>query len=317
MHLRPLLAIGFAAPLLGAALLLSHGGGPHEHGRLYVADLRSSDVHSFDLAQGRELSRQAVAEDPHELTFAAGSAWTSNYRSTAVTRLIAGDSATEQLPVPGEPHGLAVVADGRIAVTQGRAGEVALLDPQSGDVTAEVAVGGEPHMAAAQGDRLYVVEAAGNQLVEIDPQSASVTRRVPVGMVPESLAVSPDGRTIAVANSRARSVSLIDVASFTQRSLLMVPGAPVRVAYSPDGRTLAVSLQDQERVALLDAATGRQQALVHVGVLPDGLAFSADGAFLYVALTGDHAVAVLRLHDRRITHRIQVGDGPSGLLLVP
>lgn len=317
MKLRPILTLGLAAPLLGVAFLLSHGGGPPERGRLYVADLRSSDVRSFDPANGRELSQQTVAEDPHELAFAAGSAWTSNYRSTAVSRLIAGDSATEQLPVAGEPHGLAVVADGRLAVTQGRAGEVALLDPRSGDVTAEVAVGGEPHMAAASGDRLFVVDAAGNQLVEIDPRSAAVTRHVPVGMVPESLAVSPDGKTIAVANSRARSISLIDIAGFTQRALLTVPGAPVRVAYSPDGRTLAVSLNDQERVALLDTGSGKQRALVHAGVLPDGLAFSPDGAFLYVALTGDHAVAVLRLHDRQVVRRIQTGDGPSGLLLVP
>jgi DNA-binding beta-propeller fold protein YncE len=210
MNLRPLLALGLAAPMIGATLLLSHGGGPSERGRLYVADLRTADVRSFDLAKHQERSRQSVAEDPHELAFAAGAAWTSNYRSTAVTRLIAGDTATEQLPVPGEPHGLATLADGRLAVTQGRAGEVALLDPHSGAVTAEVATGGEPHMAAAYGDRLFVVDAAGNALVELDPQSATVTRRVAVGTVPESLAVSPDGKTIAVANSRARSVSLID-----------------------------------------------------------------------------------------------------------
>src|SRR5690349_21629715 len=101
---RSLLALGLAAPLVGVALLLSGGAGPHEHGRLYVADLRSSDVRGYDLARHTELGRQAVAEDPHELTFAADDAWTSNYRSAAVTRLSAANETAAQFAVSGEPH---------------------------------------------------------------------------------------------------------------------------------------------------------------------------------------------------------------------
>jgi YVTN family beta-propeller protein len=315
-----------AVPLLLVAVIAGRRGAPPEHGLLYVANLRSSDISVIDLATGRETARIPVADNPHELIAAEDAVWVSNYRSAAVTLLSARDRPDSPFPlgkgvgglglfpVSGEPHGLAVVGE-RVAVTQGRDGRVALIDAITGGLTAEIVVGGEPHMAAAAGGRLYVVDAAGDALVEIDPDAGAVTRRLVVGRTPESLALSPDGRTAAVANARSADLSLVDLASFTERARVPLPGAPVRVLYSPDGRTLAVSLNDTGRVLLLDPASAGVRASIPAGERPDGLAFSPSGRLLYVALTGDHRVAVLRVKDHRLLGTLYSGDGPSGLLV--
>jgi len=284
-------------------------------GTLYVANLRSSDVSVIALADGVERARVPVAFNPHELAPAGDALLVTNYRSGVVTRLTLPDLVATPIILGGEPHGVAVTG-ALAAVTLGRAGEVALLDVADGNVHARVPTGGEPHMAAAWGDRLYVADAAGNALLEIDPSAATLTRRVAVGATPESLDVSPDGATVAVANARSGDVSLIDRERFVERARVPLPGSPVRVRYHPDGRLLAVSLANVGQVALLDR-DGAVKALVPVGNRPDGLAFSPNGRLLYVALTGDNRVAVVDVAARRVVRALPAGDGPSGLLLVP
>jgi YVTN family beta-propeller protein len=322
-----------------SARVKARAGRGAEGGTLYVANLRSADVSVLTLPDGRERARVPVAFNPHELAPASRDAvLVTNYRSGAVTRLTLPDLAASPIALGGEPHGVAV-AGPVAAVTLGRAGEVALVDAVSGHVRARVPTGGEPHMAAAWGDFVYVADAAGGALLEIDPAApaegttrpparapsfaggaryggAAVTRRVPVGATPESLDVSPDGATIAVANARSGDVSLVDRERFAERARVPVPGAPVRVRYHPAGRTLAVSLNDAGQVALLDI-DGAVTALIPVGNRPDGLAFSPDGRLLYVALTGDNRVAVVDVTRRRVVRTLPAGDGPSGLLLLP
>ena len=314
--MRPrLLILALAAlPILIGAAMLRPTAPPAERGTLYTANLRSSDISAIDLATGKEAARVPVAENPHEFTGGLGNVWVSNYRSARVT--VFGHDLHREVPVPGEPHGLAV-SGSHIAVTQGRAGRVSLVDSATGEIVSDIETGGEPHMLTASANRLYVVDAANGVLLELDPAQATVTRRVAVGQTPESVAVSPDGGAIAVANARSFAVSLVDMDSFVERARIAVPGAPVRVAYSPDGRTLAVSLQDTGFVLLLDPITGKVRASIKAGERPDGLAFSSSGRLLYVALTGEQRVAVLDLKQRRVTGHLSAGDGPSGLLLVP
>jgi YVTN family beta-propeller protein len=315
MRLRLLVPALVLVPLLLAAAVGRRGGTP-EQGRLYVANLRSSDVSIVDVATLREVARVPVPENPHEFAAAAGTTFVSNYRSAAVTRLSPEGGPSQTIAVSGEPHGLAVLGD-KLAVTRGRAQAVSLLDRRDGSLLAEVAVDGEPHMVAAHGDRFYAVAAAGDALVEIDPDAGRALRRTAVGRLPESLAVSPDGRAIAVGNARSHDISLVDRASMVEHARIPVDGVPVRVLYSPGGRSLAVSLNDAGRVVVLDAMTGKARSSIAVGERPDGLVFSPDGRLLFVALTGDRRVAVVQLREARVIATVEVGDGPSGLLLAP
>jgi YVTN family beta-propeller protein len=305
MHrLLPLVAV--------LSLLLAACGPPEESGRLYVANLRSSDVTVIEPASGRELARLPLAENPHEFALLGDAVLVSNYRSAAITR-IDGELSARQSLLAGEPHGIAVL-DELVAVTQGRRGSVALLD-HDGQLLREVETGGEPHMVVAAAGRFYAVDAAGGRLLEIDPATGTVARQTAVGRLPESVAVQPGDAQLAVANARSRDLSLVERATLRETRRVPLDGAPVRVAYSPDGRTLAASLNDRGRVALLDAG-GRQRAAVSVGDRPDGLAFSTDGRRLYVALVGERRVAVVRVADATVVRYLDAGDGPSGLLLV-
>lgn len=116
-----------------------------------------------------------------------------------------------------------------------------------------------------------------------------------------SLAVSPDGRTLAVAGTD-REVELRGLADYQPiRTIARHPSTVRQAVFSPDGQTLATITTDDYLVRLWDVATGEPVAtLAGHGDTPNGIAYSPDGRTLasaspdgFVALwtiDPDHAV---------------------------
>ncbi len=92
-----------------------------------------------------------------------------------------------------------------------------------------------------------------------------------------SLAVSPDGSTVA--NAEWREIRLWEVASGQLKASLPTDEHATSVAFSPDGGTLASS--DGLTIRLWDAASGQPEAVLesHVSTV-ERLAFSPDGSTL-------------------------------------
>ena len=168
-------------------------------------------------------------------------------------------------PVPGDPFGVAVTADGRWSF-------VSLVPNGSG----------------------------GTIGVFADAGSASprLVRQIPVSGTGLGVTLTPDGRYLLAANGSGATV--ISVRAAEQGSgnavlgtLSSSGGGPadgaIEVATSRDGRFAFVSLEDSQKIAVFNL----QQALashfrtsgfvgdVPAGVAPVGLAVSPDGAWLY------------------------------------
>jgi len=130
---------------------------------------------------------------------------------------------------------------------------------------------------------------------------------------PKGLAVSPDGRTLAVSQSDG-TVDLIDARTLRRRrSLRALRGFAAAVDFSPDGRLLAVTGEDGQ-VSLWDARTlepaGELKGLRNTS---QALTFSPDGRLLAAAEVNAET-AVLRVWDvrRRALTGLRVpGQSPS------
>jgi WD40 repeat protein len=102
----------------------------------------------------------------------------------------------------------------------------------------------------------------------------------------ESLAFSPDGRTIAVGDVGG-DVGLWDTATGRRTGTLAEGNSVYTVAFSPDGQTLAVG-DDGGHVGLWDTATGRRTATLAEGNPVVSVAFSPGGQTLAVGDFGGH-----------------------------
>ncbi|MFI5492341.1 YncE family protein [Actinoplanes sp. NPDC051859] len=106
-----------------------------------------------------------------------------------------------------------------------------------------------------------------------------VVGTIPVGAEPEGVAVSPDGRTVYVANQNSRILSVVDAA--TQRvTPVKLRNTPRFVATSTDGSLVYVSLYEKDMsgsgVAVVDAASRRVVRYLTTGRQPFTLAVGPD-----------------------------------------
>jgi WD40 repeat protein len=135
------------------------------------------------------------------------------------------------------------------------------------------------------------------------------------GDVLRGIAISPDGKTLAVISGGGR-VLLFDARTYAQIGDAL-PGAgehsgDASLAYSPDGRTLAVG--GDPVVRLFDARTREQLAKAAVGGVAARMAFTKDGSRLVVLFAPGEGGGDA---DAQITIRDAATLGPIGRSVEP
>ncbi|OJF15009.1 YncE family protein [Couchioplanes caeruleus] len=115
-------------------------------------------------------------------------------------------------------------------------------------------------------------------------RAASVAKPTAVGTIrvgaePEGVAVSPDGRTVYVANQNSRILSVVDAATRRATSVRL-RNTPRFVTTSRDGGLVFVSMYEKDMsgsgVAVVDAASRRVVRYLATGVQPFTLAVGPD-----------------------------------------
>jgi WD40 repeat protein len=173
-------------------------------------------------------------------------------------------------------HGFGATYLARWSLPNGR-----LLSTMRIDDAAVLAVGlidAGAHVAAVDARTITVFDARSLRRL----RSLAIT---PAPAAPSAAAISPDGRTIALA-SQAGRVSFIDVASGDARDGIGPnTGSAANLAYSPDGR--AVASAANTKVIIWNPRSARPSEVLTVpGGQVQGVAFSPDGRTLYTSSVG-------------------------------
>lgn len=201
----------------------------------------------------------------------------------------------QRITLPGHavPAGIGFSHDGAYAyVALNRKNSLAVIDTRQLKLVREIEVGMAPFgvVVADNAHRVFVTNRGGRQprpndvstssggsSLVTDPVSGSTTtgtvsvinlvdlsvREIPVGLAPAAIALSPDAKTVAVANAHGDSVTFIDTDSLAL-STAKVPAYPETT----------------------------------IGSQPIGVSFSLDGSRLLVACAGNNSIAVLTRHGK-------------------
>ena len=280
------------------------------------------------------LSPSTLAADPVSQTICVS-------ESTA-NQVAIWDTVTSKVrstvKLPGPPGGLALSPDGGVLYVSGTSpeGRVHVVNVAEGKWVTAMGVGHSPGaMAIApQGDKLYVCNRFDHSVSVITLGSRRETARIPVLREPASIALTPDGRHLFVANSLpagpatggyvAAAVSVIDAAEQRKIADIRLPNGSTDlhdICLSSDGQyayvvhTLAryfVPATQLDRgwmntsaLSILDVA---QKRLVETVLLdeinrgaanPWGVACTADGKLLCVTHAGTHETSII---DRSALH---------------
>lgn len=221
------------------------------------------------------------------------------------------------------PAGIAFSADGKMAyVAFNRTNTLAVFDAETKKLKREVPVGMAPFGVAVSRTRVFVTNRGGRRPTATDtvaPSSGSMiatdkttgssvsgtltaintddfsTREVDVGLAPSGIAISPDEKLVAVANSHSDSISLVDAGTLSVTGLKIdtwpegtLGSQPVAVVFAPDGRTVYVACGGNNAIAVV-RAEGEQWKLagaLPTGWFPSGVAVDGDGALRIINIKG-------------------------------
>ncbi|MBB1497919.1 YncE family protein [Paracoccus sp. MC1862] len=222
------------------------------------------------------------------------------------------DSGTVRVvvPVPDAPAPVAYdAARGRAAVIAAETGELTLLDT-GGAVLGQVGLGeGAFGLAFAPDGDLFVVDWYGARLRRLDPSGQREIWSAPTGKAPAGVALSDDGRIVAVADRDDDRVSGFDAATGQALWKAGTGSHPYAVAFH-EGRFWTTDVQSRS-VTVLDAATGARVGSVATGDHPYGMAFAAGRGFVTDQYAG--TVTVFDPVSLETLGSIGIGDYPEGI----
>src|SRR5882724_322594 len=247
--------------------------------RIFVSGGDSGKIHAFSFTEGQVTEILAVATNTNSIaTFLAGIAvhptsgktYVCNEGNHEIWVLNADTLQLEAtIPVGMHPHSCILGADKRhLYVSNWGSRSVSIVDTEKNQRVRDIAVGVRPNeMAVAPDGRLFVACAGDNTVQVIQTRgveklgeapsperrlwegtreiiSTSLYAQSPEGSTPDALAVSPDGRTLFVANADNNDVMVVDI---SEPSVSRVDGFipvgwyPSALAVSPDNQVLLVA----------------------------------------------------------------------------
>lgn len=209
-------------------------------GKLYVCNEGAHEVWVVDPATLEFQASIPVGLHPHSCVFGSDrrhlyvSDWGS--RTVSVVDSVAARRVRE-IDVGIRPTDMALAPDGRLFVACAGDNTVHVIQTRSLEAVEE---GASPSRRPPEGTREII--------------SASLYPESPEGSTPDSLAISPDGKTLFVANADNNCVMVVDIsnssseqAAANRESVSVVEGFipvgwyPTAVAVSPDNQTLFVA----------------------------------------------------------------------------
>lgn len=219
------------------------------------------------------------------------------------------------------PSGLALSADGkRLYVVLNLSNRLLEMDAMTGQQLRMMEVGVAPYDVVLAHGKAYVSNWGGRRpeagsltgpagrgtRVRVDPvrhiasegsvsvidlASGKVVKEILTGLHTSALALSPDGKYLAIANSGSDTVSVLDARTDeVTRNINLAwqlgdpfGAMPNALAFSPNGRTLYVCNGTQNAIAVVDLTRGRIRGLIPTGWFPGAIVYDEVHARLHVA----------------------------------
>jgi len=147
----------------------------------------------------------------------------------------------------------------------------------------------------------YIVNQTANAVKVVDTATAggAVIATInlpfdPLGNAAGSVAVTPDGTKVFVADEKAKKIYIIDAESRTVAGTYpssgVLQGPPGGLAVNPAGTRLYVSISDSTTVQVVELSDYTSRSVILDNNGPQGIVISPDGASAYVTMSSSNVV---------------------------
>ena len=178
-----------------------------------------------------------------------------------------------------------------------------------------------PVMAAKPAEpTLAVVLNSGDATVSlVDMKTRAVTTTMPIGKEPHHVMLTPDEKTLLIANAMGNDIALMNPVTGDVTGRIPKIIDPYHIGYSPDNRWFITAANRLDRVDIY-AANGADLKLaktIAVGKTPSHIAFTADSKIAFVTMQDSNELAAIDLVNHALLWKMPTGPAPAGLWMTP
>jgi len=127
--------------------------------------------------------------------------------------------------------------------------------------------------------------------------------------------ITPDGKTLLVANRDNNTVTVVDIATRKALREIAVGEHPEGVTWIGNGPTALVTVYEDDRLAFIDTQTGKVIEKIKVENEPYGVVTTPDGALAYVSHDYPGMVSEIDVAKRKVLRTIKAGQWSRGIAI--
>jgi YVTN family beta-propeller protein len=204
----------------------------------------------------------------------------------------------------------------RLFVSMPIAGQVALVDTETFEVSHEIDAGEMPMRVELQRDQRYLwvgnnsSDAETSGVTIIDAQDLQQVAFIPTGLGHHEIAFTDGDRLAFVSNRDSGTVTVIDVQSLEKVGDIETGPKPISVAYSPLGGAIYVTDADAGTVTVIDPDTREIRASIQAEPGLGPMRFNEEGRWGLVVNASADKVFVIDASSDRLAHTLAVGKQP-------
>jgi YVTN family beta-propeller protein len=322
--------------------------------RVYVPNLKSSDVYVIDPATYKVVDHYEVGGNPQHIipSWDLKTLWIAGSAERKLSGILkpidpATGKAGETIKVP-DAYNMYFTPDGSSAIVVAEAlKRLEFRDPHSMAVksmlpTPQCAGVNHADFSIDGKFAIFTCEFSGGGLAKIDmvdhkvlgyiklakPDMANMPNMQAMSGMPQDIRISPDGKVFFVADMQADGVYVVDGDSFRQTGFIPTGKGAHGLYPSRDGTKLYVTNRGAHEndikphgpgsVSIIDFATRKVERTIPIpgGGSPDMGNVSADGKTIWLSGRYDREVYAIDIASGDV-HKIPVGVEPHGLTVWP
>lgn len=168
--------------------------------------------------------------------------------------------------------------------------------------------------------KIAVVLNSGEATVSlIDMPTRKVIKTVAVGKEPHHLMLTPDQKTLLIANAAGNDVDLMNPVSGELTGKIPNIIDPYQIGYSPNHKWFVANGNRLDRVDVYQAqgADLKLAKSIKLGKTPSHVAFTADSKIAFITLQDSNELAAIDLDTQTVLWKMTTGKVPAGVWLTP
>ncbi len=168
--------------------------------------------------------------------------------------------------------------------------------------------------------KLAVILNSGEATVSlIDMPSRKVIKTVPVGKEPHHLMMTPDQKTLLIANAAGNDVVLMNPTTGELTGRIPDIIDPYQIGYSPNHKWFVANGNRLDRVDIYHAQGSdlKLAKSIKLGKTPSHVAFTADSKIAFITLQDSNELAAIDLDTQTVIWKMTTGKVPAGVWMTP